>query len=66
VTDDAACLTEAGGDFEAMVRSRLSLLSLDRLSASRVEGLRANFSESVRFEDFTSFYFLKEIREKIK
>jgi hypothetical protein len=40
LTDDAACLAKAGGDFEVMVRDRLELLSPDRLSASRVERLR--------------------------
>ena len=45
IADDAACLDEAGGNFEAMVRTRLQRLSPDRLSASRVEGLRADNPE---------------------
>ena len=45
VSDDAACLNAAGGNFEAMVRTRLEHLSPDRLSASRVEGLRADNPE---------------------
>ena len=45
ISDDATCLSEAGGNFEVMVRTRLELLSPDRLSASRVEGLRADNPE---------------------
>ena len=45
VTDDIACLAEAGGGFEDMVRSRLGALAPDRLSVSRVEGLRADNPE---------------------
>jgi hypothetical protein len=44
ITDDAACLSEAGGNIEVMVRRR-ELLSPDRLSASRVEGLRVDNPE---------------------
>ena len=45
IADDVACLDEAGGNFEAMVRTRLERLSPDRLTASRVEGLRADNPE---------------------
>ena len=45
VTNDAECLAEVGFDFKAMVRKRLELLSSDRLSASRIEGLRADNPE---------------------
>jgi hypothetical protein len=45
IADDVACLDEAVGNFEAMVRTRLERLSPDCLSASRVEGLRADNPE---------------------
>jgi hypothetical protein len=45
LTDGAACLAEAGVYFEVMVRNRLDLLARDRLSASRVEGLRSDNPE---------------------
>jgi hypothetical protein len=42
VESDAESLAAAGFDFEVMVRERLESLSADRLSASRVAGLRAD------------------------
>ena len=45
VDSDVASLAAAGFDFEVMVRERLESLAADRLSVSRVNGLRADKPE---------------------